>query len=437
MTIAIVMPVLQESDSLLRRLRALTPLRLRGVRLLVVDGGSTDRTWALARKYADGVLLAPRGRASQMNAGAQACLADPAVGGLLFLHADTVLPADADSLIAQALNAGALWGRFDVRIDGPHPLLRVVERMMNWRSRITGIATGDQALFISRSAWLAVGGFAAQPLMEDIDISARLKRLGPPACIASPVQTSARRWQKQGTWRTMLLMWRLRAAYFLGAAPADLALRYGYTPAPAVAHAATAILAKAPVAGLAKTRLAPALGLAGAARAQRRFTLQTLQCVRAAALGPIALWCAPDVQHRFFRAVAAQVDDVLAQPEGDLAQRMGAAFQHHFAHRPELPLLLVGTDCPALAPGHLQQAARSLQDHDVVIIPAEDGGYVLIGMRHWVPQALQGIAWSTDRVLAQTRAQLQACGASWHELPALWDVDEPADWARLQAWLGD
>ena len=435
MRIAIVMPVLQESDSLVQRLRALAPLRARGARLVVVDGGSTDGTWALARAHADGVLLAPRGRASQMNAGARACLTDPAVGGLLFLHADTVLPANADTLIAQALSAGAPWGRFDVRLDGPHPLLRVVERMMNWRSRLTGIATGDQAIFVSRRAWLAVGGFAEQPLMEDIDFCARLKRLGPPACIASPVHTSARRWQRHGTWRTVLLMWRLRAAYFFGATPAALAVRYGYAPAPAVAGAAISILAKAPVAGLAKTRLAPALGPAGAARAQRRFALQTLQCARSAALGPVALWCAPDVRHHFFRAVAAQVDVVHPQPEGDLEQRMGCAFTQHFARMPELPLLLVGTDCPALAPGHLQAAARALQSHDVVIIPAEDGGYVLIGMRRWVPQALQGIAWSTHQVMAQTRAQLQACGASWQELPTLWDVDEPADWLRLQAWL--
>ena len=115
---------------------------------------------------------------------------------------------------------------------------------------------------------------------------------------------------------------------------------------------------------------------------------------------------------------------------------MGHAFVHHFASTPGSPLLVVGTDCPALTPGHLRQAALALETHDVVIIPAEDGGYVLIGMRRWVPQALQGISWSTDQVLLQTRSQLQACGASWHELPALWDVDEPADWARMQDWLG-
>ena len=440
MKLGIVIPVLQEGATLAQRLHALSPLRARGARLVVVDGGSTDATWALARAHADQVLCAPRGRASQMNAGAQALLADPAIDTLLFLHADTQLPADADTLIAQALaqqgqGVPKVWGRFDVRIDGPHPMLRVVERMMNWRSRISGIATGDQAMFVQRAALEAVGGFPAIALMEDIAMSSQLKRLSPPACVAEPVHTSARRWEKHGVLRTIVLMWRLRAAYFFGATPQALALRYGYAPAPVVPAAAVAVLAKAPVAGLAKTRLAPALGLAGAARAQRRFALQTLHCARAAALGPITLWCAPDTQHRFFRAVRPQVDTCVAQPAGDLGERMGQAFQTHFAQQPGLPLLLVGTDCPALAPGHLQQAARALQDHDVVLIPAEDGGYVLIGMRRWVPQALQGITWSTDQVLLQTRQRLQACGASWAELDTLWDVDEPAGWERLQRWL--
>lgn len=440
------MPVLQEGATLVQRLRALSPLRARGARLVVVDGGSTDATWALARAHADLVLCAPRGRASQMNAGAQALLADPSICTLLFLHADTSLPPDADSLIAQALaqlprGVPRVWGRFDVRIDSPHPLLRVVERMMNWRSRLSGIATGDQAVFVQRAAFEAVGGFPAIALMEDIALSAQLKRHSPPACVEVPVQTSARRWEKHGVLRTIALMWQLRMAYFLGAAPQALALRYGYAPAPVVPAAAVAVMAKAPIEGLAKTRLAPALGLAGAARAQRRFTLDTLYCARAAALGPkqsegqIALWCAPDAQHRFFRAVRTWVDACWVQTPGDLGARMGHAFQHHFDQQPGLPLLLVGTDCAALAPGHLQQAALALQDHDVVLIPAEDGGYVLIGMRRWVPQVFQAIHWSTHQVLLQTRRQLQASGASWAELEPLWDVDEPADWKRLQRWL--
>jgi rSAM/selenodomain-associated transferase 2/rSAM/selenodomain-associated transferase 1 len=449
MQLAIVMPVLNEGETISRRLRALAPLRARGARLWVVDGGSTDATWALARAQADVLLCAPRGRAAQMNAGAAAALADARVDVLLFLHADTELPADADRLIVDALAAGPdrpVWGRFDVRIDGAHCLLRVVERMMNWRSRTTGIATGDQAMFMTRAAWEAAGGFPDQPLMEDIAVSKSLKRQSAPACIAPAVITSARRWEKHGVVRTVLLMWRLRAAYFLGASAQKLAAQYGYSPAPTLHRAAVAVLAKAPVAGLAKTRLIPALGAAGAARAQRRFTLAALHCARMAqhaasgngyGYGQVSLWCAPSHEHRFFKALqasASRADACLAQAEGDLGARMGHAFQTHFAEHPDIPLLLIGTDCPVLSPGHLQQAAQSLQTHDVVLIPAEDGGYVLIGMRRWVPQALQTISWSTDQVLLQTREQLRRCGASWQELATLWDVDEPADWQRLLQW---
>ncbi len=434
MNLQIVMPVLNEGDTLHASLHALQPLRQRGAELVVVDGGSTDNTWALARALADQVLLAPRGRAAQMNAGARDCDA----GVLLFLHADTRLPQDADRLIAQALDTGVdpghSWGRFDVRIDGAHLILRVVERLMNLRSRLTGIATGDQAIFVRREVLERVGGFADLPLMEDIELSKRLRKLGPPACIKVPVTTSARRWQQHGVWPSILLMWRLRLAYFLGASPHALALRYGYAPRPEPAAAAFAILAKAPVAGLAKTRLLPVLGAAAAARAQRRFTLNTLQVTSQTALGPVTLWCAPNADHRFFRAVQRTTGMVcINQPQGDIGARMRHAFEQHFAHHAKGPLVLVGTDCPGLAPGHLQQAAQALEQHDVVLIPAEDGGYVLIGMRVLVPQVFEGIAWSTPHVMAQTRDQLRRAGVSWLELPTLWDVDEPADWQRLQA----
>ena len=324
MNLRIVMPVLNEGDTLQSSLRAVQPLRQRGAELVLVDGGSTDSTWALARALADQVLLSPRGRAAQMNAGAKNCHADV----LLFLHADTHLPQDADRLLAQAIASGHSWGRFDVRIDSLHPMLRVVERLMNLRSRLTGIATGDQAMFVRRDLFERLGGFADLPLMEDIELSKRLKKLGPPVCVNQPVVTSARRWQQHGVWRTIVLMWRLRLAYFLGASPQALALRYGYAPAPKSLAAAVAILAKAPLAGLAKTRLIPQLGAIGAARAQRRFITDTSYMCSQAALGPVTLWCAPDTQHRFFRAlrrVAATV--CFEQPQGNIGERMRCAFE--------------------------------------------------------------------------------------------------------------
>ena len=223
--LAIVMPVLDEAGTLPAVLDALQPLRQRGVQLVVADGGSQDTTVALARDGADQVITAPRGRASQMNAGAAAC--DAAM--LLFLHADTRLPPQADALVRQALKSQP-WGRFDVQIDSPHPMLRVVSAMMNVRSRLTGIATGDQAMFVRRDVFDALGGFPDVPLMEDIRLSSLLKRHGRPACLREKVHTSARRWQRHGIWRTIWLMWRLRAAHALGADPAQLAVDYGYAP---------------------------------------------------------------------------------------------------------------------------------------------------------------------------------------------------------------
>jgi len=224
--LCIVIPVLDEAQTLAPRLRALQGLRQRGARVVVVDGGSQDETLAIARAHADLALLAPRGRASQMNAGAAACPADV----MLFLHADTELPDDADVLVRHATLGPLAWGRFDVRIASTRPLLRVVAGMMNRRSRWTGIATGDQALFVRHDLFVSVGGFPDLPLMEDIAISRLLKRHGPPACLTERVTTSARRWERHGVWRTIFLMWRLRAAYFLGADPRQLAVRYGYRP---------------------------------------------------------------------------------------------------------------------------------------------------------------------------------------------------------------
>jgi len=220
----VVIPALDEAAALPRTLAALAPLRARGCEVIVVDGGSRDGTPALARRGADRVLAAPRGRGRQLAAGVAA-----ARGAVVWmLHADTVPPPDADRLIVAALADGRrVWGRFDVRLDGRHPLLRVVERLMNLRSRLTGIATGDQGIFARADALARAGGVPVQPLMEDIELSRRLKRLSRPACLRTPLRTSARRWLERGVVRTILLMWRLRLAYFLGASPEALARRYG------------------------------------------------------------------------------------------------------------------------------------------------------------------------------------------------------------------
>lgn len=227
--VAIVIPALDEGAAIESALRRLQPLRAEGAQVVVVDGGSADDTAARARASggADRVLVAPRGRALQMNAGAEAALADPTVDVLLFLHADTELPADAVAAVAAACRGRAVaWGRFDVRIAGRPPLLRVVAALMNARSRLTGICTGDQCLFATRALFVQLGGYAPLPLMEDVDFSRRARRLARPVALRARAVTSGRRWERRGVLRTVLLMWRLRLAYFLGADPARLAAAY-------------------------------------------------------------------------------------------------------------------------------------------------------------------------------------------------------------------
>ena len=219
--LAIVVPILDEAATLPALLVHLAGWRARGCEVVLVDGGSRDDSVEMARAAGFRVLIAERGRARQMNAGAQAC----GRALMLFLHADTRLPEAADAMVCAALAVEA-WGRFDVHIDGRPRMLRVVAALMNLRSRLSGIATGDQAIFVRRDVFEAVGGFPDQPLMEDIELSCRLLRVSRPACLRARVRTSGRRWEQRGVWRTIALMWRLRWAYWRGVPAERLAEAY-------------------------------------------------------------------------------------------------------------------------------------------------------------------------------------------------------------------
>ena len=224
--LSIIVPVLNEAALIEARLLALAPLRAAGAQIILADGGSTDDTQALAAPHCDAVILAPRGRASQMNAGALQARGEV----LLFLHADTRLPEGTMALVLEGLaKTPAAWGRFDVRIEGHSRLLPLIAALMNLRSRLTGISTGDQAMFIRHKTFEALGGFPDFALMEDVAMSRALKTISAPLCLRAKVVTSGRRWDQNGALRTILLMWRLRLAFRLGADPDELARRYGYT----------------------------------------------------------------------------------------------------------------------------------------------------------------------------------------------------------------
>ena len=217
--LSIVIPCLNEGETLIKLLQQLQYLRQQGHQLILVDGGSEPPPDRSLTAYVDHLLTSAPGRAQQMNNGAAV-----AEGDLLwFLHADSQIVSGSEQpMLVQPVDE-SLWGRFDIRLSGSHFLLRVVERMMNWRSRVTGIATGDQGIFVHRALFQKIGGFPQQPLMEDVEISRRLKRYAPPRCLHQQLITSSRRWESDGVVTTILLMWGLRLAYWFGVSPKRLA----------------------------------------------------------------------------------------------------------------------------------------------------------------------------------------------------------------------
>jgi rSAM/selenodomain-associated transferase 2 len=221
--ISIIIPVLDEEAVIRPCLDSLASWRQRGCEVIIVDGGSTDNSIDIAREHADLVVSGNRGRASQMNAGANHAIGKT----LLFLHVDTLLPEATDELADSLVSGNMQWGRFDVELSGQRPVFRIISFFINLRSRLDGIATGDQAIFVQRSLFTRIGGFPDIPLMEDIELSRRLLKTCRPVCLNTRVVTSSRRWENSGVMKTVLMMWYLRAAYWLGARPQYLARIYG------------------------------------------------------------------------------------------------------------------------------------------------------------------------------------------------------------------
>jgi rSAM/selenodomain-associated transferase 2 len=219
--ISIIIPTLNESDTLAITLKPLQAFRQTSIEIIVVDGGSRDNTISIASTLADRILSTDKSRTRQMNAGARQATGEV----LLFLHADTRLPDNAISLIEQHALPGQ-WGRFDVQLNSPRWLLRVNAWLMNYRSCLTGIVTGDQGLFVHRTMFEEVGGFPDIPLMEDIAISKKLKQYNRPICLKSRITVNTRYWEQHGIWRSIFRMWKIRLAYFLGVPTEYLAKKY-------------------------------------------------------------------------------------------------------------------------------------------------------------------------------------------------------------------
>ncbi|MBN4080064.1 TIGR04283 family arsenosugar biosynthesis glycosyltransferase [Beggiatoa alba] len=222
-SLSIIIPTLNEAASIYKTLSRLRVLKSKGHEIIIVDGGSTDKTLSICKQFTDKIFVSEKGRAMQMNLGAKLARNDI----LVFLHADTLLPDNVDMLISQALkHSRKQWGRFNIKLSGAQLVLRVIEVLINIRSFLSGIATGDQTIFVTKGLFKRINGFREIPLMEDIELSKSLKRYSRPLCLNAAVITSSRRWETNGYFKTILLMWKLRLLYFLGVSPKQLVKLY-------------------------------------------------------------------------------------------------------------------------------------------------------------------------------------------------------------------
>jgi rSAM/selenodomain-associated transferase 2/rSAM/selenodomain-associated transferase 1 len=444
--ISIIIPLLNEKDIIPDLLVYLTEIKDQECEIILVDGGSIDGSINLLQESNYPFTQSVKGRAAQMNHGAAL-----AKGELfIFLHADTVLSKNALQLIQEiSKTKKEAWGRFDISITSYQTssftsrlLLSVIAFFINWRSRLTSIATGDQAIFITRQLFTSVGGFPSQPLMEDIEISKRLRKITAPICLTEKAITSGRRWHKQGVLRTVLLMWRLRWQYWRGHSIEKIAASYALNPSESFPRRRESqrerekkirivIIAKAPIEGFAKTRLIPALGIQGAADVAKKLLQHTINQVAEAQLNSVELCVAPDKNHAAWQEVKIPNQFIITnQIQGDLGARLAEVTKRTIDA--EEAVILIGTDCPSIDAKLLEKVALLLEEKDTVIIPATDGGYVLLALNYFDKTLFTNISWSTETVYAETINRIESLNWNYISLPAMHDIDTEDDLKNLQ-----
>ncbi len=417
MNVSVIIPVLNEHDALIKLLPWLMAQNSNDqLELIVCDGGSSDLTCpyvnALQNKCSFVYLVqSDLGRAKQMNAGAQRAKHER----LLFLHADTQLPLNWFDLIADKS-----WGRFDVRLSGSHFMLRAIETMMNWRSCITQVATGDQAIYVQKNVFDKIGGFPNLPIMEDIALSKLLRLQHTMACIKTPLVTSSRRWEKNGVFKTIGLMWRLRLAYFCGVSPQTLAKQYyphyGFKRLKSIVQ----VFTKLPILGYVKTRLIPHVGEQSATDIHRYLLKHTLKVVKDSKLES-ELWVAQEKQHSLLKNDEFLNYETIEQQGNDLGGRMGLALQKGL--KSYVKVILIGTDCLDLSTQQIQNSIKKLDDVDVVLTPVEDGGFISIACRVFDAQLFDNVAWGTASALADVLVNIKRLSLSHHLLEPVRDID--------------
>ncbi len=424
--LAAVVPTLDEARRLPGLLTDLGHLRI-SWELVVSDGGSTDGTVDLARQGGARVVTAPPGRASQLMAGARATAAP----WLLFLHADSRVPTDAVGALEDFLHSAGEdeAAYFEFALEGDGRFWRFLERGQRLRERALGLVYGDQGLVVSRAAFDAVGGYPSWPIMEDVGILERLRKVSRIRRLPACVVTSPRRYEAEGRWFGWLRNASLIALYRLGVPPARLARWYPRDSREDLGaveeRRALIVFAKAPRPGRVKTRLAADLGAQEAARVYRRLGRRVLDAVREGPYRTLVYYDPPDAEAEMRDWLGGESLEFRPQTGGDLGERMARAFEE--ALRDADRACIVGTDVPALRAALVVQALERLESADVVLGPAEDGGYYLMALSRPHPEIFRDVPWSTADVLGATLERTRRAGLRESLLPVLKDVDTAAD----------